>query len=203
MLKLVGLLLLLVSPFAQAGEGRVALDKFLADMTTLEARFEQAVLDTEHSRQGLLHGTLLVKRPNRFRWDYIAPEPKQIIADGHELWVVEDDLEQITQHRQSFALKNTPASLLLSDKPIDDDFKIVELGERRDMQWLELLPRDPESDIVRILLAFQGDNLKQLELTDNFGQISRFSFFDIKQNAELDDQLFVFQPPHGWDIYQQ
>lgn len=185
-----------------AGPGRDALDHFMSDLQSLEARFEQSVLDTENSRQGLMHGVFSLQRPDRFRWDYVAPEERHIIADGRDLWIVDDDLEQITQYYQSLALRNTPATVLLAQESVDKSFKVVELGERVGLEWLELLPRDNESDIVRVLLAFKGDDLKRLELTDQFGQISRFSFFEIKRNPTLPAERFVFEPPPGWDVFE-
>jgi len=197
------LLLVLLAGSAQAGPGREALDLFLTGLSTLEARFEQTVLDTENSRQGLFHGIVQIKRPDRFRWDYIAPEEKQIIADGRDVWMVDVELNQVTQHLQKWALKNTPATVLLSDEPLENTFQVVELGERLQMQWLELLPVDKESDILRILLAFKDGRLLRLETTDKFGQISRFSFFEIKRNPELPDELFEYEAPFGWDVFSQ
>ena len=197
------LLLTLLVGSAHAGPGREALDRFLGELSTLEARFEQAVLDTENNRQGLFHGIVQIKRPDRFRWDYIAPEKKHIIADGRDVWMVDVELNQVTQHYQKWALKNTPATLLLSNEPLENTFDVVELGERQQMQWLELLPVDAESDILRVLLAFKGDRLLRLEMTDRFGQISRFSFFEIKRNLELSDELFEFEAPFGWDVFSQ
>jgi len=197
------LLLALLVGSAHAGPGREALDRFLSELSTLEARFEQAVLDTENNRQGLFHGIVQIKRPDRFRWDYIAPEKKHIIADGRDVWMVDVELNQVTQHYQKWALKNTPATLLLSNEPLENTFDVVELGERQQMQWLELLPVDAESDILRVLLAFKDDRLLRLEMTDKFGQISRFSFFEIKRNLELSDELFEFEAPFGWDVFSQ
>jgi outer membrane lipoprotein carrier protein len=193
--------LLITSAASHAGPGREALDRFMSELTTLEARFEQSVLDTEHSRQGLFYGTFQLQRPDRFRWDYVEPERKQIIADGRDLWIVDVELNQITQHYQPLALKNTPATVLLSNEPLEKTFKIVELGERLEMQWIELLPLDQDSDIVRILLAFKGDNLLRLELIDAFGQISRFSFFEIQRNPALPAEQFDYEPPEGWDVF--
>jgi len=203
-MRIFSLILLALASFAaNAGPGRDALDRFLAGLDTLEARFEQAVLDTENSRQGLFQGVFQLKRPDRFRWDYLVPEQRQIIADGRDLWIVEDDLEQITQLYQPMALKNSPATVLMSDEPVETTFQVVELGERQGMQWLELLPKAQDSDIVRVLLAFKGDKLLRLELTDKFGQISRFSFFEIKRNPDLPDRQFEYEPPQGWDVFSQ
>ncbi len=198
---LLGLALAWTTLGAAAGPGRDALDHFTHNLKTLDARFEQTVLDTENARQGVFHGIFQMKRPNRFRWDYLDPEKRHIIADGRDLWVVEDDLNHVTQYYQSMALKGSPAVLLLADTPVDKAFKVVELGERQGLQWLELVPHKVEdSDIVRVLLAFKGNDLTRLEMTDKFGQISRFSFFDIKRNPKLPDANFKYDPPEGWDV---
>ena len=62
-LCLVGLLLPVLS---WAGEGRAALDEFLDGLSTLQAKFEQSVLDTENATAGLLHGLFLLDRPGKF-----------------------------------------------------------------------------------------------------------------------------------------
>ena len=185
---------------AHAGAGREAFDRFIDGLTTLQAKFEQSVLDTENATAGLMHGVFLLQRPGKFRWDYVAPHKQIILADGLDVWVIEDDLKQATRHLQSWALKGTPAAFLTTDESIEKDFEVIEIGERLDMQWLELIPRDPDSDFNRVLLAFADGELRHMELNDKFGQISRFRFYDIERNVSIDPELFVFQGPSDWDI---
>jgi outer membrane lipoprotein carrier protein len=201
-------LLLIVLLFAAqtvaqaAGPGRDALDEFLNDLSTLQAKFEQSVLDTENATSGLMHGLFVLDRPGKFRWDYVAPSKQVILADGRDVWFIEEDLKQVTRHYQAWALKNTPAAFLTMDESVDKDFEIVEIGERRGMQWLELIPRDPQSDLNRVLLAFAGKELRHMELNDKFGQVSRFRFFDIERNLPVDPDLFVYEGKDDWDVLQ-
>ena len=182
---------------ANAGPGREALDGFLDQLITLQAKFEQSVLDTENATSGLMHGVFLLERPGRCRWDYVVPRKQVILADGRDVWVIEEDLKQVTRHYQKWALKGTPAAFLALEESVDTDFEVVEIGERLGMQWLELIPRDPESDFNRVLLAFLGD-----ELNDKFGQISRFRFFEVQRNLPIDPRLFVYQGQDDWDVLQ-
>jgi len=184
------------------GPGRIALDEFLHDLDTLQAKFEQSVLDTENAQTGLMHGLFLLDRPGRFRWNYVSPQQQVIIADGRDVWFIEEDLKQVTRHLQRWALKNTPAAFLTMDAAVEDDFEIVEIGERLGMQWLELIPRDSDSDLNRVLLAFVGKELRHMELADKFGMISRFRFFDIERNVPIDGELFVFEGEDDWDVLQ-
>ncbi len=194
--------LMLLCTLAGAVTGVQRLSDFLAELGTLEARFEQSVLDTENNRTGLFHGVFLLKRPGRFRWDYVSPYTQTILADGKDIWIADDDLEQITQQRQASALRGTPALLLTEDVDIEAEFEVVDLGERQGLDWLELVPRDPESQFVRILLAFDDKQLVRMEMSDKFGQISRFRFFEMQRNPELDDDAFVFNPPPGYDLFE-
>lgn len=185
-----------------AGPGREALDLFLDQLVTLQAKFEQSVLDTENARAGLMHGLFLLERPGRFRWDYVSPRKQIILADGRDVWIIEEELKQVTRHYQKWALKGTPAAFLALDESVDKDFEVIEIGERMGMQWLELIPRDPESDFNRVLLAFLDNQLRQMELNDKFGQISRFRFFEVQRNLPIDPQLFVYQGQDDWDVLQ-
>jgi outer membrane lipoprotein carrier protein len=187
---------------AAPGPGRLALDEFLDGLSTLQAKFEQSVLDTENATAGQMHGLFLLERPGRFRWDYVVPRKQIILADGRDVWVIEEDLKQVTRHYQKWALKGTPAAFLATEAKVEDDFEVVEIGERQGMHWLELLPRDPESDFNRILLAFADKQLRRLELNDKFGQISRFSFYDMQRNLPIDPQLFVYEGQDDWDVLQ-
>ena len=200
---LLGLLLSLVGTVhAAPGPGRQALDAFLDGLSTLQAKFEQSVLDTENAMAGRMAGVFLLDRPGRFRWDYVVPRKQIIMADGRDVWIIEEDLKQVTRHYQKWALKGTPAAFLAMEASIEDDFEVIEIGERMGMLWLELIPRDPESDFNRILLAFADEQLVRLELNDKFGQVSRFSFFEMQRNVPIDPQLFVYQGPDDWDVLQ-
>ena len=196
------LLLMAAHSMAFAGAGREALDEFLEGLSTLQAKFEQSVLDTENATTGLLHGLFLLNRPGKFRWDYVAPRKQVILADGRDVWIIEEELKQVTRHYQRWALKGTPAAFLTMNESVEKDFEIVEIGERLGMQWLELIPRDPESDLNRVLLAFVGKELRHMELNDKFGQVSRFRFFEVQRNVPIDPDLFVYEGKDDWDVLQ-
>ena len=202
LLFLVFLLAIQSMALAAPGPGRQALDDFLDGLSTLQAKFEQSVLDTENATTGQMFGLFLLERPGHFRWDYVAPRKQVILADGRDVWIIEEDLKQVTRHYQKWALKGTPAAFLAMDESVETDFEIVEIGERRGLQWLELIPRNPESDLNRVLLAFADKELRHMELNDKFGQISRFRFFEVQRNVPIDPALFEYQGRDDWDVLQ-
>ena len=192
--------LLILPAMSMAGNAKQKLDSFLKDLSTLSARFEQSVLDTENARVGRFQGNLYINRPGQFRWDYTEPDTREILADGDTVYIIDDELEQITYVSQERALKGTPASVLINQGDMNERFEVIDIGESQSMDWLELIPRDEDSQFVRILLAFSGPDMRRLEMTDKLGQITRFQFFEIQRNPKLEEDLFKFKRRQGFDF---
>lgn len=196
-----GLLLVASTPLHAASETAERLVNFLDGLETLQAKFDQTVLETETNQTGLYHGIFLLRRPKQFRWDYVSPYEQTIIADGRDIWVLDEDLEQVTRRYQEKALKGTPAKILLGTDNLEDEFDVIDIGYRVGLNWLELLPKEEESPFVRILLAFGEKNLERLEMTDHFGKITRFRFYEIQRNPDLEPRLFEVDIPDGFDLF--
>lgn len=192
--------LLLASSVSMAGQGPAKLEQFLQHSDQVMARFEQSVLDQETAQTGRFQGVFYLSRPDKFRWDYSEPYEKVILADGDTVYIIDDDLEQVTYIPQQRALKGTPAGVLLTSKNLADRFEIIDIGESQSMDWVELIPRDEDSQFTRILVAFVAQELRRMEIADKFGQITRFQFYDIEQNTSLDKELFVFKRRQGFDM---
>ncbi len=197
-------LLLTLSATLHAVESpRQKLEAFLDGLNTLVADFDQQVIDTETDQVSRASGVLYVSRPGRFRWVYKGEYPRYIVADGRTIWLVESDLEQVSQRSQKAALRGTPVGLLAEKVALERDFDIQELGSRQGVSWIKLVPKDPESQFEQILIGFDGDELASLEMADRFGQVTRFHFHDVKKNVPLSESLFKFVPPPGYDILDQ
>lgn len=198
---LTGMVFMLLSSTLWAETGSAHLKAFLDNLGTLQAKFEQSVLDQTHSEAERFQGIFYLRRPGQFRWDYSEPYEQLIVADGDRIWVYDSDLEQVSHRSQEDALRGTPAQLLSDVGPIEDNFEVIDIGESQGMAWVELIPRDKESQFIRILLAFMGKELRRMEMADQFGQVTRFQFYDIQRNLPLPDKLFEFTAPEGSDLY--
>ncbi|HHH12701.1 MAG TPA: outer membrane lipoprotein chaperone LolA [Thiolapillus brandeum] len=186
-----------------ADSPRQRLESFLDGLHTLMAEFEQQVIDTETNEVSLARGTLYVSRPSRFRWEYEGEEGRYIVADGRTIWLVEPDLEQVSQRSQKAALRGTPAGLLAEKVELDRDFEVEELGIRQGVAWLKLTPRDEQSQFEQILVGLDGQGLARLEMADRFGQVTNFRFTHLEKNMPLPEELFRFEPPPGYDLLDQ
>ena len=120
----IGVLLLVASGATaaeEADEGRVLLDSFLNEITTLTARFDQSLIDADDVLVEESNGTLELQRPGRFRWAYEQPYEQLMVADGLNIWSYDVDLAQVTVKPQNEVLGNTPALLLGGSGNVLDD----------------------------------------------------------------------------------
>jgi outer membrane lipoprotein carrier protein len=183
-----------------AQEGADRLEAFLDGLNTLRADFEQIVVTTGQGDARVSRGTFYLQRPGRFRWSYEEPEGQLVVADGERVWLYDMELAQVSHRNQADALRGTPALLLSDTAPVDRHFEVVDLGQRLDMDWVELIPRGEASEVTKVLVAFNGDSLQRLEMVDSFGQVTRFVFSNTQRNPALKPSLFRFTPPSGVDL---
>ncbi len=205
MLK-IRILLLLTLPLLAANivsaGGKAQLSAFLRGLSTLEAEFHQTLYDENLYEIEQSRGMCMfhLNRPNRFRWDYRQPEAQLIIADGEQVWIYDRDLAQVTVRTIDAALGATPAMLLSSDVPVEKNFEVTDLRPTGGLEWAGLKPRQPDSGFAHIRLGFDARGLKLMELTDNFGQLTRVEFKNVKRNTRIDPGAFEFEPPAGVDV---
>ena len=189
-----------VSSLVHAGAGKQRLHDFFSGVSSVRADFKQQVLGKEKQTLQETSGQMLLLRPGKFRWDYKKPYEQQIVSNGKKVWLYDIDLEQVTVKNVDKVLGSTPALLLSSDTPIEQNFIVAELGEEQNLQWVELLPTQKESSFEKLVLAFDEKNLVSMELHDAFGQLTRLLFTNIERNPVIDPAKFDFIPPKNVDV---
>ncbi len=186
---------------ATAPDGaRALLEQYLDEVPRWQARFEQILRDANGRLVETSRGMVYIQRPNRFRWDYEAPFPQQIVADGDTLWVYDEDLEQVTARPLGSALETTPAALLGEAFDIDARFSVEELGEAEGMRWLRLQPREADGSYQAVILAFRDGQLARMQLDDSLGNTTVMLFTAEQREPAFPAGWFDFQPPEGADV---
>jgi outer membrane lipoprotein carrier protein len=193
-------ILLTVTPVIGAADGLRQFENFLHDLHTLEARFRQTVQPPGDELVYTSQGVFYLKRPGQFRWEYEDPATQVIVADGKRIWLHDLELEQVSHKSQQSALKGTPAELLSGTAPLEEHFTLTDQGEREGLSWIELRPKEAQAQFEKVRLGLSGDQLQRMEMYDNFGQVTRFVFYDQRRNPQLDPELFVFVPPPQIDL---
>ncbi len=190
---------LLAAQTASAG----AIDKlhrFLDSTKTVRADFAQIVVAKNGRKPQQSTGVMMFSRPGKFRWQIEKPYSQLLLGDGDKVWIYDPDLRQVTVKKVGAALGGTPAALLAGDNAFEKNFTLRELGEREGMDWLEAIPKTQDSGFEKIHLGFAGNDLKAMELFDNFGQTTSLLFARLERNPPLAASLFRFTPPAGADV---
>lgn len=180
--------------------GSEKLNAFVQQVGTFQAQFQQVVLDPQGNVMEEAQGQFQLQRPGKFRWDYQQPYPQQIVADGQNIWFYDVDLEQVTVKSQQEALAETPATLLSGDVVPEDKYLIRDVPSDDGLQWVELIPKEADSNFQTVTLAFDNNSLQRMIMRDSFDQRTRLVFSQVKENVTFGQDAFEFTPPPGIDV---
>jgi len=178
------------------------LKSFLKTSAALSADFKQVSIDNAGRASKPSTGKFYLSRPGKFRWNYQKPFVQEIVANGGNVWFYDADLEQVTSKKLDDSLGSTPALLLTGEVNVEEKFKLEDQGRDEDMQWVRLSPKDEDSGFKYILIGLNNGQLGGMELSDNFGQLTRIYFSNIQINPTLDSGLFIFKVPKGADVFE-
>lgn len=179
------------------------LERFFKQVRTYQANFEQAVLDAEGNVIQKSAGKLWINRPGKFHWQYTTPFAQKIIGDGKKVWIYDPELRQVTVKGYDKSVNQTPAVLLASNKKLSDSFLVSKQGTSKGITWLGLKPRGNQENFNDIRIGFKNKKLSVLELIDSFGQTTRITLMQTRENLALKKSLFRFKPPSGVDVVGQ
>lgn len=180
---------------------RERMEAFTRGLQGLEGRFVQRVFDANGRLSEESSGTVALKQPRQFRWEYVKPFPQLIVADGDHIWIHDPDLEQVTVRNQSYEEQVSPLAVLIDPGELDRQFKVSEGGSTDGTDWLALAPKkDGDAQFTAARLGFGPDGLREMRIEDSLGQRTEISFTDWRRNPAFAAGQFRFVPPPGTDV---
>lgn len=192
---------LLVAPQVHAGDARAAFDRFSQDLRGLDGRFEQRVYDANGHLSEQSTGTIALRTPRQFRWEYVDPFPQLIVADGDHVWIYDPDLEQVNVRIQSHEEQSSPLAVLIDPDELDRQFSVAQGGVEEGLDWMVLTPHGEDAQFDQARLAFDdAGELVRMELDDSLGQKTRVQFSGWERNPDFASGHFRFDPPAGVDV---
>jgi outer membrane lipoprotein carrier protein len=172
---------------------------------TLQADFTETYTGAGMSRTE--NGTLLLKKPGQMRWNYQDPHAKLFVTDGHMAWFYIPGERQArrTPIKQLEDLRS-PLRYLLGktklDKELDGlslapDQKPVNAGD----VVLRGVPKGMRDRVEQTLLEISPDGLiDRIVVQELDGSVTEFRFQRQKENVQIADQQFHFEPPPGVEV---
>lgn len=171
------------------------------------ANFVQEVTLTNINKIQKNEGVVYFKKGGKMRWDYQKPQKQEFISDGKTIWhyMPADNQVWVDKASHGFSSK-TPSTFLAGMGNLKRDFKIKfaksTLVDTKDNYLLELFPKEEQPGMKRLLLVVAKDSYQVVEtlVYDQFGNLTRVTFSEIKINNNLPDDLFSFQIPKGAEV---
>lgn len=180
--------------------GRQKVEGFLQGLQSLQAQFKQTLTDRNGLSVEEASGTLAIRRPDRFRWDYREPNEQVIVADGSRIWLYDADLEQVTVRKLDDTLSATPAMLLSGQGNLQQNFTVTQTSQEGGIFWVRMQPKRDDTDFKWVRLGFEGNTLRFMQLADKLGQTTNLEFSQLERNPALDPSRFTFTVPPGADV---
>lgn len=183
-----------------AGPARTMLENFASELDSFQADFNQVVKSQDGRIQDRTSGKVWLQTPDKLRWVYLGDFPETIVADGNNIWIHDESLQQVTVKPQSDQAADSPLMLLADISQLDTQFHVTELGDYENMILLELKSQDSESEFERLLLGLDNNGIRLMVMEDAFGQRTEIQFENMLKNQPVDAALFSFSAPEGTDV---
>jgi outer membrane lipoprotein-sorting protein len=176
------------APAGMTAAQRTALLKDIAasmeKVKTASGRFDQLSPDFTTST-----GSFAISRPGKVRFDYDAPSPLLIVANGTTVAMQDSELETTDR----VPLGSTPLALLLDDNlDFETEAEIVDVSESGDETAVTL--RDPDGEMDGTLtLLFSGPDhdLTGWRTIDSAGNLTQVDLHDVVTGKKLNPRLFI------------
>lgn len=196
--------LVLLSPLqpgaAEPASYAVLLGTYLADISTLSAKFEQNTFDRSAQESILYKGQLWIEKPNRFRVDTVSPSLQTLVSNGVDFWSYDEDLEQVVISELNKDLKQVPILLFSSDiASIEKAYTISGYTDENGEHFL-LQPLSDVSFFQSLTLAFHLGEPVSITINATTGQTTTISLSNIVLNADIPAGRFSFIAPVGADV---
>lgn len=148
-------------------------------------------------------GTIVFVRPMFIRWETTSPEPELLLIGQDQVWDYFPDEE--TAYRYTFdqvMSSKTMLRFVSGEANLKEDFTVRDLGQEGGFRHLQLIPKEPEPNLVEGEIWVRPDQnmLERVKLVDFFGNINELELSGIELDVPIQDEEFTLTPPPGTTI---
>ena len=173
--------------------------ELLLNLDNTQANFSQTLLDFRGQVLDQSSGTLTLSKPS-LRWQVDLPFAQVIVVADGWLRIFDPDLEQVIEKDMGGSDEALPLKLLLDPTQLlAGDYLINKISIDGVAQFL-LQPTSNQSLFMSVRLAFTGQQLSQLEITDHVGQRTRITFSEVRSQQNIPASAFELDLPANTDV---
>lgn len=178
-----------------------------AKAATLQAEFSQVNEVAAMGTKKTSSGVILVKRPDKLRWETLKPDMNLLVSDGRKFWFYTPPFEpgergQVIVRRSNQTNSKLANALLSGHFSVAREMRIEQQGTSRFV--LTPKPRSAGTVIKAEIEIDPGLKLIQKVVLDHQGgNRSEITLSKIELGKALGDEAFAFTPPPNTDEVKQ
>jgi outer membrane lipoprotein-sorting protein len=164
------------------------IEQYLNGVHTLAGRFQQYAPDGTST-----NGKIYLSRPGKMRFEYDAPSPILLLADGTFVVYVDNKLKQVTY----LPIGSTPAWFLLRDKvSLEDGVTVTRFEHGKGVIRVTVVQtKSPDEGSLTMTFSDRPLDLKQWTVVDQQGKSTTVALSDTRYDVPVSPQLFTFVDP--------
>jgi len=152
------------------------------NLKTFEAKFTQNITNPSGNKVSY-NGLIFIKEPNKIKWQYNDPIEKFVYIKKYTVTIIEPELEQII------------VTNLNKEINIINLLKTAEKISQNELR--------SNFNNVDYFLTLENQKLQKISYKDEIENDVVISFFDVKQDKEIDEKVFKFIIPDYYDVIQK
>ena len=161
------------------------IETYLNGIKSMQSRFIQINPDGS-----AWNGTLYVRRPGRFRFEYDPPIPHLLVANGSWFFHVDRAL----QETNVIPLVKTPAQFLVQENiSLKKDFRITKFEQQSGIMQVAMVTRD-NPDLGEVTLTFTDKpmELRKWSVRDIQDNVTQITLQNTRYGVNLNADLFKY-----------
>ncbi len=198
----------------QSNGGALSVERILSEMDqayrglrSYRAEFEQESELKTFDRKTLASGKVYFLKPNKMRWSYVKPEPREVYLSGDEIEIYLPEQNQVILQTLNDAVPGLASvRLFMGVDELLQSFSVsLDCPPSKDENayCLRLSPKkDKPISVEEILLWVGKKNFLPVrtESRDVLGNLTILSFHDAETNVSLPEDLFHLEIPAGAEV---
>ena len=195
--------ILLALFFQNTDSEEINLKKYLTNINTMEADFEQRNYSTSNILIDKSIGRIKIKKPDNLIWVIERAFAKKIILLEDTLRGYDSELNQLLISSIPMEIENSFLILLLRDTSILNFYSIDKIEKNGDEQLFSLTGNNRKNMFEKIkLYIIEGKLSKFIFVNDNNESIE-LELMNVLINKNIADKNFIFNVPNDTEIIDQ
>ena len=178
---------------------------YLNGIESLEADFQQEIIDQDGVVLETSQGFLKIKKPNKYRWVFFSPIEQEIVSNGDKIWIHDPELEQVVVRDTLDSDPNMLDFIFEDPRVIEKTYSIKPLLEESEVEEKFLLIHLEEASAVfeKAYVSFNNRIIDEVHVITGVDRTLKIRLKEVRKNTEIRAQEFEFVPTKGTDVVRE